>query len=167
MEYRNLTGASRANTWSRRRLLVLLTAPLGFVGSQALPATARRKHVELSIASDGDLLAFKPDRLRCPTAAQVRLTFHHTGKYVRQDHNWVLIMPGTAEAVEKAALAAGEHHGWVSPGNKDVLAATPMCSKGQQVSVEFIAPPPGDYPFICSNPGHGAVMHGVLQVTAA
>jgi hypothetical protein len=34
------------------------------------------------------------------------------------------------------------------------------------VSVSFVAPTPGDYPFLCTNPGHGAVMHGILHVTA-
>ncbi len=166
MKHRDSTRTFRPNAWSRRQLLTWLTAPLSLIGSQAWASSVQRKHVELNIASDGDLLAFKPDRLSCPAGAQVRLTFHHTGKYVRQDHNWVLMVPGAAEAVEKAALAAGEKNGWVPPGDKDVLAATPMCGKGQQVSIEFIAPPPGDYPFICSNPGHGAVMHGVLRVTA-
>ncbi len=157
---------SHPKSWSRRPLLMfpLLT---GMFGSRALAAAMRREHVELRIASDGDLLAFKPDRLICPAGVQVHLTFSHTGKYVTQDHNWVLIVPGAAASIEKAALAAGEKNGWIAPGDKRVLAATPLCGKGHEVTVDFVAPSPGDYPFICSNPGHGAVMHGVLHVTAA
>ena len=122
--------------------------------------------VDLQIASDGDLLKFKPTALSCPAGAQVRLTFTHAGKYISFEHNWVLILPHTFDAVNKAALAAGEKNGWVPPGDKRVLAATPLCGKGQKVMVEFIAPAAGDYPFICSNPGHAEDMWGVLHVMA-
>ena len=148
----------------RRRLIgAVLAIPLGCIG-EVFASTARRKHVSLTIASDGDLLAFKPDRLTCPARAAVHLTFFHTGKYISQDHNWVLVVPGAADAVAKAALAAGEQAGWLPKGDRRILAATPPCHRGQHVSVDFIAPPPGDYPFLCTNPGHGAVMHGVLHV---
>jgi azurin len=120
---------------------------------------------ELTIATDGDLLAFKPTELICPTGAHVRLTFFHTGKYIRQDHDWVLTVPGAAGAVAKAGLRAGESTGYLPHADKRVLAATPLCGKGEQVSVEFIAPAPGDYPFMCSYPGHDQFMHGVLHVT--
>jgi azurin len=129
-------------------------------------ASAAAAHVELTIASDGDLLAFKPDRLTCVTGAHVRLTFYNTAKYVSQEHNWVLTVPGAAAAVEKAGLAAGEQSGFVARGDPRVLAATPMIGKGQHVSIEFTAPAPGTYPFLCTNPGHGEVMHGVLVVTS-
>jgi azurin len=47
-----------------------------------------------------------------------------------------------------------------------VLTATPLCGRGQTVFVEFTAPAPGEYPFVCSIPGHGATMSGVLVITA-
>jgi azurin len=151
----------------RQLLLAMIAMPMACLGEPALGATPPRKHVKLTIASDGDLLAFKPDRLTCPAGASVHLTFCHAGKYITQEHNWVLVVPGAAQAIEQAALAAGEGSGWVPRADPRVLAATPQCGRGQYVSVDFIAPPPGDYPFLCTNPGHGAVMHGVLHVTAA
>jgi azurin len=150
---------------SRRRLLQLaLTTAIGAAGRRL--AAAPQQHVMLSVASDGDLLAFKPDQLYCPAGAAVHLTFIHTGKYISQDHNWVLTVPGAADAVAEAALKAGEESGWLPRNERRILAATPLCAKGQQVTVDFTAPSPGDYPFLCTNPGHGAVMHGVLHVTA-
>lgn len=151
---------------ARRRFLVsAVLTPVGILSGSLRGMSAERKHIELTIATDGDLLAFKPERLTCPTGALVRLTFRHTGKYISQEHNWVLTVPGAAEAVSQAALAAGEKSGWVPKGDRRILAATPQCGKGQQVTVSFIAPAPGIYPFLCTNPGHGAVMHGVLEVT--
>lgn len=152
---------------TRREILAgLMMAPAAFVGYRTLAASRKRPEVNLAISTDGDLLAFKPVELTCPTAALVHLTFFHTGKYIRQDHDWVLTMPGAAEVVAKAGLAAGESSGYLARGGREVLAATNMCGKGQQVSVDFTSPAPGDYPFICTYPGHAAFMHGVLHVTA-
>jgi azurin len=152
-------------TATRRSMLVVAIAmPVGYLFQTTFAATARKK-VNLSISTDGDLLAFKPDRLSCPAGAYVHLTFHHMGKYVSQDHDWVLTRPGTADAVARAALESDEKGGWDRAKDPRILAATPLCSKGHSVSVDFIAPAPGDYPFLCTTPGHGAVMHGVLHVT--
>ena len=148
---------------SRRALLRGLGAVLAAAALRE-PARAAAR-VELAIGTDGDLLAFKPTRLTCPTGAHVHLTFSNNSKYITQDHDWVLVKPGTAQAVADAALKAGEQSGWVPRGDPRILAATAPCGKGQHVSVDFIAPSPGRYPFICTNPGHAAVMHGVLIVT--
>jgi azurin len=150
----------------RREILAsLLMAPVGFVSYRVLAASGRSPDVELTIATDGDLLAFKPTELTCPTGAHVRVTFFHTGKYIRQEHDWVLTVPGAATAVAKAGLQAGESAGYVSRGDRRVLAATRLCGKGEHVSVEFVAPMPGAYPFMCSYPGHDVFMHGILNVT--
>jgi azurin len=125
-----------------------------------MPAT-----VSLYVASDGDFLAFKPAELTCPAGARVRLTFHHAGRRVQQKHDWVLLKPGTADAFMQAVLAAGEKDNWMPPDDPRVLAATPQIDPGESVTIEFTAPPPGDYPFVCTYTGHGDVMRGVLHVT--
>ena len=121
--------------------------------------------VSLYVASDGDFLAFKPDELTCPAGAHVKLTFHHAGRRVQQKHDWVLLKPGTADAFMRAVLAAGQKDNWMPPDDPRVLAATPQIDPGESVTIEFTAPPPGDYPFVCTYTGHGDVMRGVLHVT--
>ena len=150
---------------TRRELLALLTAPVILAGRGATAASGQHPHVNLTIATDGDLLAFKPTELSCPTNTLVHLTFFHTGKYISQEHNWVLTRPGAADAVAQAVLAAGDAGGYVPHGDARVIAATKMCGKGEHVSVDFVAPAQGDYPFICTYPGHAAFMHGTLHVT--
>ena len=119
--------------------------------------------VDLVIESDGDFLAYTPDTLSCPSRAQVRLTFHHRGKFLSARHNWVLVHPGQLEAVDKDV----EHNeGIISKDDSRVIAATPMCDKGTTVMLQFTAPAPGDYPFFCSTPGHAECMNGILRVTA-
>lgn len=146
-------------------LIGLLLAPVGFASYRALATPNRSVEVDLKIATDGDLLAFKPTELTCPTGTHVRLTLFHTGRYIRQEHDWVLTVPGAASAVAKDGLQAGESAGYLPRADRRVVAATALCGKGEQVSVEFIAPAPGDYPFMCSYPGHAQFMSGILLVT--
>ena len=106
------------------------------------------------------MIAFTPDTLTCPTGALVRLTFHHAGRFVSARHNWVLTYPDQEESLTKDYLA---NDGVVAKDDRRVIAATPMSDKGGTVMVEFTAPPPGDYPFLCST--HPEDMRGILHVT--
>jgi uncharacterized cupredoxin-like copper-binding protein len=46
-----------------------------------------------------------------------------------------------------------------------VFAHTDLAGPGQMVAVEFTAPAPGEYPFLCNFPGHYAAgMHGTMTV---
>jgi len=120
--------------------------------------------VDLLVESNGDLLEFLPKELTCHAGDHVRLTFRHTGKYVNFEHNWVLIVPGSFDEITAAATAAGEDKGWLPAGDQRMLAFTPMCSRGQMAVTQFTAPKAGDYPFICTFPGHAQSMWGVLHV---
>lgn len=131
-----------------------------------LAAYSEPKSVSLYVESDGDFLAYKPTDLTCPAGAHVTLTFHHAGRRIQQKHDWVLLQPGTADAFMDAVLAAGERNNWMPPGDSRVLAATPQILPGESATIEFTAPRPGDYPFVCTFAGHGDVMRGVLHVTA-
>ncbi|HEX4507749.1 MAG TPA: plastocyanin/azurin family copper-binding protein [Alphaproteobacteria bacterium] len=146
---------------ARRPLIaILLTLPFA-------DALAAGKTIKLRIASDGDEMAFKPDRLRCPAGAEVRLSFHHAGEISSDPHDWVLLKPGTEKAFLADADRQTDDSVVIPPADKDmVLAATPLCPKGRTVSVTFTAPAPGAYPFVCSVAGHGESMNGVLIVTA-
>lgn len=82
-------------------------------------------------------------------------------------HNFVIVNPGTADAVAAAAIAMGAD-GFAKkfiPDSKDVLHHTDMLDGGAVEELEFNAPKsPGDYPFVCTFPGHALVMRGVLKV---
>ena len=149
---------------TRRAALALAAALAGC--AKAPPPTVR-----LNIESDGDYLAFKPDRLSVPAGARVVLTLAHKGKILSQEHDWVLARPGTMPSIladsDRAAIAAaGAEASFLKPGDPRIIAATRRIRKGETASVEFTAPGPGDYPFFCSTPGHAEDMQGVLHVTA-
>ncbi len=146
---------------SRRAVLAGCASMVLSACRRSEPPPPEHRIVDLFIESDGDFLAYKPDTLACPGGANVRLTFHHGGKFLSARHNWVLVRPGQMEAVDKSV----EHdEGLVSKDDPRVIAFTPMCDKGTSVMIQFSAPGPGDYPFFCSTPGHGECMNGILHV---
>ena len=84
-------------------------------------------------------------------------------------HNLVVVTPGAAEEVGKAAEkmmpdpdAQGRIH---VPASPKVLHATKMLNGGQQAKLSFTAPAdPGEYQYICTFPGHWMRMLGKLIV---
>lgn len=54
------------------------------------------------------------------------------------------------------------------PSVSEVLAATPLVNPGQTYRLKFTAPAqPGDYPYLCTFPGHWRIMNGTMRVVKA
>lgn len=126
--------------------------------------------LELSIEGD-DRMVFDTDRLVVGAGQMVRLTLHHTGVLPAQamGHNVVILYPG--DDVFDFGADVGEHDGglhddFVPDVLRDrVVAFTPIAGGGESVVVEFEAPSePGEYPFLCSFPGHFGQMNGIMEV---
>jgi putative membrane-bound dehydrogenase-like protein len=87
-------------------------------------------------------------------------------------HNLVIGQIATLETIGKAAdkLAAdpqGADKQYV-PDIPEVLFSTKLVNPQQTVRLTFIAPQKeGDYPFVCTFPGHWSLMNGIMKVTAA
>lgn len=138
------------------------TPPTPSATASATPEGAKK--VELEIASVGDTMFFDKKTLTAPTGAHVHLTLKNNGKLAVMQHNWVLVKKGTEAKVALGGMEKAQDAGYVVPSD-DVLAYTPLAPPQKTVEVTFTAPAPGDYPYICTFPGHYVVMKGVLTVT--
>ncbi|QCR21171.1 plastocyanin/azurin family copper-binding protein [Pontibacter sp. SGAir0037] len=84
-------------------------------------------------------------------------------------HNLVIVKPGTLDKVGAAADAmardpkgAQQHY---VPKMPEVLFATKLLNPEEVVTLTFTAPAqPGDYPFVCTFPGHWRMMKGIMKV---
>jgi len=153
-------GASRGPRHLLFGTLALLSILVGCSRKSRSEQKSEQKIVELSISSDGDLIAYLPDTLTCPTGALVRLTFHHKGKFVSARHDWMLTYPDKLDALSNQLL---DTDGVFAKDDPRIIAFTPLADKGGTVMTEFVAPKPGDYPFLCST--HPEDMRGILHVT--
>ncbi len=84
-------------------------------------------------------------------------------------HNMLIIQPGTLEKVGTAADALardpqGAQKQYV-PDMPEVLEATKLLNPEEVVTLTFTAPDkPGNYPFVCTFPGHWRMMNGIMNV---
>jgi azurin len=84
-------------------------------------------------------------------------------------HNVVITMPGTMETVgraaDKLATAANGAELQYVPKIPEVLFHTNLVNPGEKVTLRFTAPSDtGDYPYVCTFPGHWSIMNGVMKV---
>jgi azurin len=84
-------------------------------------------------------------------------------------HNLVFTKPGARLAVVNEAIELGNSGMDQSyiPDSPKVLWAFEVVPQGESRSLRFTTPQEeGDYPYVCTYPGHGFVMFGTMVVTA-
>jgi azurin len=87
-------------------------------------------------------------------------------------HNLVIGKPKSIDIIGTAAdkmitAKDGAEKNYV-PSLPQVIAATPLVNPDQTYRLTFTAPAvPGDYPFVCTFPGHWRIMNGIMKVTKA
>lgn len=84
-------------------------------------------------------------------------------------HNWLLAKPGSLQKLgEKVNLMITDPQGLAKhyvPESDDVIAYTDMTNPKAEFVIHLTAPKDkGDYPYLCTFPGHWMVMNGVLKV---
>jgi azurin len=84
-------------------------------------------------------------------------------------HNVVIGAMGSMKIIGAAADAIasdpkGAEMNYV-PRIPEVLFSTRLVNPQETITLSFIAPDkPGEYPFVCTFPGHWSVMNGVMKV---
>lgn len=120
--------------------------------------------VEVTIGTEGDAMAFDKKEFEVKAGQTVKIIFKNNASPGGLQHNLLVVKPGTEQAVANASIQAGNDKGWVPAGDANVLVATKLINAGETDSITFVAPAAGDYPYICTFPGHAIVMKGVMKV---
>lgn len=115
-----------------------------------------------------DAMKYDVTEIRAQPGEKLRVKLTNTGRMPKQamGHNWVLLTPMDDAAVMAFAGAAATKMPEYLPEDKSaVLAHTKILGGGESDTIEFIAPTAsGVYPFVCTFPGHAALMKGKLIV---
>lgn len=114
--------------------------------------------------SAGDSMKFDKAELRVKAGSSVTLTLTHTGKMKKEamGHNFVLLKKGTDINAFGAKAMKAKDTDYVPAG--EALANTKVLGGGETDTITFKAPEKGTYDFICSFPGHFAIMKGKFIV---
>jgi azurin len=130
------------------------------------PSGSEDEGIVIKLAAVPGKMLFDKNAITIPAGKSISLIFENQD---HMPHNVVIITPGNNEKVGKAAddmasLKDGYERNFV-PSIPEVLFATPLVNAGKTFQLDFTAPvKPGDYPFICSFPGHWRMMKGIIKV---
>ena len=117
------------------------------------------------ITSD-DYMKFDTRKITVKSGKIVKLTLKHIGQLDVQvmGHNFVLLKRkvNLIEFANKAATARDNQY--IPVGSDEVIVYTDMIGGGEETTIEFLPPEPGVYDFLCSFPGHYAMMKGKFIV---
>ena len=101
---------------------------------------------------------------------EVKIVFKNSGKLpkIAMGHNLVLLKKGvSAIAFGQKALGAGANAVNPLPDSikEDVIASTKLLGPGEEEVISFTAPKEkGAYEYVCTFPGHFAMMRGTMTV---
>ncbi|ETN94552.1 azurin [Zhouia amylolytica] len=139
-------------------------------GSKKTESTTQTKKedgVSEVVITGDDMMKFNLKEIKVKAGDKVKLTLKHIGKLDKNvmGHNFVLLAQGVdlVDFATKAATAKDTEY--IPEGSEnDVLAHTKILGGGETDIIEFEAPEKGTYQFLCSFPGHYAMMQGKFIV---
>lgn len=109
-------------------------------------------------------LRFDISEIRVKAGSKIQLTFNNNDDML---HNLIITEPGAANQVGEAALALGlqgSEQQYV-PDIPEVLYHTQLLQPESSETIYFVAPTrPGTYQYVCTFPGHHALMQGNMVV---
>ena len=116
-----------------------------------------------------DTMQFDLKSFEVNEGEKIELTFKNIGKVpkIAMGHNLVILKKGiSAIAFGQKALTAGANATNALPDSvkTDTIAATELLGPDESDTIKFTAPKPGDYEYVCTFPGHFAMMRGVMTV---
>lgn len=128
-------------------------------------ASAVATVVEVSLQGT-DQMTYNKTEIQVPAGSTVKLTLTHTGTMpaTAMGHNFVLLKNGTEIADFSMKAIGFPDNDYIPKDTDKVIAHTKIIGGGESTTIEFKAPAPGTYTFICSFPGHYSLMKGTFTV---
>ena len=109
-------------------------------------------------------LRFDIESLDVQRGSKVALRFNNNDDML---HNLVVTIPGRVDEVASVSMnlgIRGQEMAYV-PDSEDVLFHTSLLQPETEETIYFVAPSePGEYPFVCTFPGHAMTMRGIIRV---
>lgn len=132
----------------------------------AAPRPGAREPLSVTLSAVPAENRYSQTTIVAKAGQRVQIVFNNTDDML---HNVVIVQRDSYPAFEKQLVAMltdpnAQKRGFI-PDSPLVLFATPMANPRQSVTLEFTAPTePGEYPFVCTFPGHWLTMRGILRV---
>lgn len=151
----------------RYSILLILSALLFACGGKkeetSTPPAAAAQNVSEVVIEGNDQMQFNLKTIEVKEGSTVKLTLKHTGTMAANvmGHNVVILKEGVDLAAFAAKATVAKDNDYI-PADEvaSIVAYTKVIGGGETVTIEFKAPAKGTYKFLCSFPGHYAMMQG-------
>jgi azurin len=147
----------------------LATAKLETLGDHSHPEVDPNVKVDqiINLSVVKDVMKYDKTMLTAKAGTTIQIVLQNPDF---MQHNLVLIKPNTLEKVGAAANQMAQDPNGAKlnyvPKMPEVLAATTLINPGDKFVLTVKLPAEaGDYPFVCTFPGHWSIMNGILRVT--
>ncbi len=168
----NLKGTDRITEYPDTAFFLranLANAKLETLDGIAAPVKTAAPTVDKTIVVNvvKDVMKFDKELLTAKAGTTIQIVLNNPDF---MQHNLVVIKPNTLEKVGAAAdkLAQDPNGAKMQyvPKMPEVLFATPLINPAGKFTLTMKVPSePGDYPYVCTFPGHWRIMKGILRVT--
>jgi len=130
---------------------------------EAADDSANDAKKEVINLTGNDQMQYNLKTIEVSAGSTVRVNLKHIGQMAKtvMGHNFVLLKKNVDMAEFATAAINAKDHDYIPQDKKDqIIAHTSLVGGGESTFVEFTAPAPGTYTFLCTFPGHYVTMHG-------
>lgn len=143
---------------------------------QAAPAPAPVPAAPVVVAPDAegivritanDQMRFSATRIEVKAGEKIRIELHNAGTLPKEamGHNLIVLKTGVVPSAYAAKAMLAKATDYVpAEAAADVIGHTKLLGPGEKEVLELAPLTAGTYPFLCSFPGHVALMNGELVV---
>lgn len=117
------------------------------------------------IIEGDDQMRFNKSEINVKAGEELTFTLKHTGKMGKEvmGHNMVILKPGTDIAAFGLEANKAKDTNYIPASlASSVIAHSDLIGGGEETTFQVTLPEAGRYDFICSFPGHLALMKGVI-----
>jgi azurin len=116
------------------------------------------------VITANDQMQFSTKAIEAAAGSEVTVILQNIGTMPKENmgHNFTLLKAGTVVADFATKAMAAKATDYIPAGDTAVIAHTKLLGPGESDTLKFTAPPAGEYPYVCTFPGHFAVMQGIL-----
>ena len=130
--------------------------------------TPSKQKFDVNVSIDGtDTMMYSKNSFEVKSGQKIKLTFKNTGKLpkVAMGHN-IVILKKSVDLIKfcSEAVKFPTNEYFPKGREKDVIGRTKLLGPGEEDTIYFMAPEPGTYEYVCTFPGHFALMKGKMIV---
>lgn len=111
-----------------------------------------------------DQMRYNAARIEVKAGEKVKVELKHVGTMPKaaMGHNFTLLVSGSDPMAFAQSAVTAVANDYMPSDMSKVVAHTKLLGGGESDTIEFDLPGPGTYPFLCTFPGHVALMRGEL-----